>query len=373
MLTVTHFYEAHGGGIERVAGNLCREFAAMGLETAWAASDQDAVPLNGVVAVPLRSFDPVERLTGLPMTIPGWRSIRELAREIARCDAVIIHDALYASSILAMLIARRARKRTVLVQHIAAIPFSSRLLRGVMRLAGALVTRPMLRAADAVVFISDTVRAELIGTSGWRDWRLAFNGVDRAIFHRTSTDVGEPGLPRRWPQDKTRVLFVGRYVDKKGLAVLRALAEYRQDLALLLVGTGPRQPGEWGLSNVHDLGPQTQTALADLYRSADLLLLPSVGEGFPLVIQEAMASGLPVICGQPADRGDPNAARWIKGVPIDLADPQGSALRCSQAIDSARLSTAERAEMADYAAATYDWHKMAETLIAAARGTDGQG
>jgi starch synthase len=32
LLTVTHFYEAHGGGIERVAGRLNREFAALGHE-----------------------------------------------------------------------------------------------------------------------------------------------------------------------------------------------------------------------------------------------------------------------------------------------------------------------------------------------------
>ena len=46
LLTVTHFYAAHGGGIERVAGHLCRELAKAGHDCAWAASKADAVPVD---------------------------------------------------------------------------------------------------------------------------------------------------------------------------------------------------------------------------------------------------------------------------------------------------------------------------------------
>ena len=42
-------------------------------------------------------------------------------------------------------------------------------------------------------------------------------------------------------------------------------------------------------------GRLSQSAVAKLYRSADLLVLPSQGEGAPLTVMEAMASGLPVL------------------------------------------------------------------------------
>jgi alpha-maltose-1-phosphate synthase len=358
ILTVCHFYEAHGGGIERVAGQLCRQFAASGHEAVWAASDADALPSGAITALPLPCINPTERLTGLPMPIPGWRGLRALVREVGRCDVVIVHDSLYVTSIMTLLAARFRRKPVVLIQHIAGIAFSSPVLRVVMALANVVVTRPMLRAADRLVFISDTVRQELMGDAAWRDYRLVFNGVDGALFYPAAIP------PPVGPASVGPILFVGRYVEKKGLAVIRSLAAHRPDLSFHLAGSGPINPASWGLANVRDLGPQSQQALAELYRTAAMLLLPSVGEGYPLVIQEAMACGLPVICGQPSERADPAAAAWLTGVAIDLADPEGSAGRCAEAIDALRLDAAARAAMGAYAARAYNWQAMAGAVLA---------
>jgi alpha-maltose-1-phosphate synthase len=301
----------------------------------------------------------------LPMPIPGWRGLRALAREVERCDVVVIHDSLYLTSLATLLLAWFKHKPVVLIQHIAVIPFSSSVLRLMMALANVVVTRSMLRAADRLVFVSDTVRQELLGDPAWRDYKLIFNGVDETLFHPANTPP-PAGLPPVGP-----ILFVGRFVEKKGLAVIRSLAARRPDLSFHLVGSGPLNPAAWGLPNVRDLGPQSQLALAELYRTADVLLLPSVGEGYPLVIQEAMACGLPVICGKPSDRADPAAKAWVTGVSIDLADPESSARRCAEAIDAPRLDAAARASMAAYAASTYSWTAMAKTVLAEAERSAG--
>ena len=363
ILTVSHFFESHGGGLERVAGHLHRQFAALGHSAEWAASGE---PGEIAGAVPLPCVNPTEALTGLPMPIPGPRALASLWRAVGRADALVIHDALYCTSITALAMGRLRRKRVVLIQHIAAIPFASRLLRGVMRLANWLVTRPMLAAADEVVFISATVRADLLGEPPRRSCHLVFNGVDGAVFR-------EDGEKAELPGEGRHVLFAGRFVEKKGLAVLRALAAMRGDCSFLLAGGGPIDPAGWGLANVHVLGMQSAEQLAGLYRAADLLLLPSVGEGYPLVIQEAMACGLPVVCGEPANRADPGAAAWLRGVPIDLADPQASARACAAAIDALHPDAGERAAMAAYAARLYSWRAMAQTVLACARDADSIG
>jgi glycosyltransferase involved in cell wall biosynthesis len=362
ILTVSHFFESHGGGIERVAGHLCREFVRQGEIAVWCASDGDKLPGPPIEAIGIGCANPTERLTGLPMPIPGPTGFRTLRNEVAGCDAVVIHDALYVTSILAMLLAKAQRKRTIIIQHISEIPFPLRLLRGLMRMANFVVTRPMLRAADACVFISDTVRQDL--AVGGLESELLFNGVDGTIFNSSGSSDAKPAQVGSIDNRKRRVLFVGRYVEKKGLGVLRELAKICPDMTVLLAGCGPMSPTSWGLPNIHDLGPQPPDELADLYRWADCLVLPSVGEGYPLVIQEAMACGLPVICGEPANRADPAASKWLRGVPIDLSRPQQSAQRCAEAIGALNLTAEERLEMSRYALREYDWGRMARKIIA---------
>ena len=72
---------------------------------------------------------------------------------------------------------------------------------------------------------------------------------------------------------------MGRFVEKKGLRILKLLAQQRPGVHFALLGQGPIDPCEWGLMNVHVLGQQPQRLIADLYRASDMLLLPSVGTG----------------------------------------------------------------------------------------------
>lgn len=359
LLTVSHFFESHGGGIERVAGHLCRSLGALGHECEWAASAADASPSDPAVrAIALPCVDLAERLTGLPMPLPGPRAIAALWQAIGRADAVIVHDALYGTSIAALIFARMRRKPVILIQHIAAIEFSSTGMRALMALANRLLTRPMLAAAGQVIFISETVRQAFADARMRRSPRLLFNGVDGRTFRRGARDRTRFGLP----EAGLVAAFVGRFVEKKGLAVLRQLAAFRTDITFVVVGSGPMDPAQWKLPNVRLAGQLQPADLAALYRSVDCLLLPSVGEGYPLVIQEAMACGLPAICGAESARADPAAARWLRGVEIDLRDAESSAARASAALDRALPDASEREAMAAYAAAAYSWPRMAAEI-----------
>lgn len=365
LLTVSHFYDAHGGGIERVAAQLCSQFSRAGHDVIWAASSSDCPPCGSVEALPLKCINPIEALTGLPMPIPGPGSIMALAKAIRKCDAVIVHDSLYITSVFAMFLAKLAGKPIVLVQHIAGITFASAAMRVIMRLANFLITKRMLNAADGRVFISDVVRRELLGEGAWRKSIVLYNGVDTSIFYLRKS-LNEPtvrvayGLPSGVPL----AIFVGRFVQKKGLSILEVVARRNPGLHIALVGAGHLNPSNWDLPNVHVLGVLEQWKIGELFNASDFLLLPSVGEGFPLVIQEAMACGLPVICGQESAGADPEASRWLTGVSIELGDIRSSAERVSAAIAGLKMDENEREAMATYAADHYNWEKMAKNLVA---------
>jgi len=373
LLTVTHFYETHGGGIERVAGRLNRHLAAMGHETLWAASDGDPAPGPETAApVPLHCNNVVERLSGLPMPLPSPAALKRLAAAVRESDVVIVHDGLYATSVAALRAARKAGKKVLLVQHIAAIPFRNALLRGAIGLANRLITAPMLGAADQVVFISETTAAHFAGIRFKRPPLTIFNGVDTDLFRPAAP--GEKEAARRHlllAPDAPAALFVGRFVEKKGLYALKALAASRPGVAFLLAGGGPIDPARWGLANVRVLAGYSGERLAALYRAADVFVLPSVGEGYPLVVQEALATGLPVLCGAESAVADPAATPFLHGLAVDPAAPAATATAFAEALDAV-LAAPGNPGAADFARERYSWEQVARRYDAAIKALTGE-
>lgn len=105
-------------------------------------------------------------------------------------------------------------------------------------------------------------------------------------------------LDQRAPSRKRTGLtavWVGQVGYRKGLPVaLAAVAEARRDLPdLRLVVAGV--PAGQEIEGVDWLGVVPPSAVADVYREADLLIFPTRYESFGLVVIEAMAAGLPVI------------------------------------------------------------------------------
>src|SRR4029077_9463097 len=98
--------------------------------------------------------------------------------------------------------------------------------------------------------------------------------------------------------------------------------------------------------------------LATLYRASDVLLLPSAGEGFPLVMQEALACGLAIICGTDTAGADSGATPFLKGVEVDPGDPDQTAHLFSEEITRVLAhpeTEAGRRERFEFAKTRYSW------------------
>jgi glycosyltransferase involved in cell wall biosynthesis len=143
--------------------------------------------------------------------------------------------------------------------------------------------------------------------------QIAEPGTDRAQRAKGSIN-GHSGPPH--------LLAVGSIVPRKGYDVLvRALAPLKakpwtlsiagpaRDAALL--AALEQQIAEVGLTGrIRFLGARTEAELETLYASADIFVMPSLFEGYGMVLGEAMARGLPIVCttGGAAAETAPNTA-----------------------------------------------------------------
>jgi glycosyltransferase involved in cell wall biosynthesis len=93
-------------------------------------------------------------------------------------------------------------------------------------------------------------------------------------------------------------LFVGRLVPEKGIAtLLAAWRDVPRSIRLKIIGTGPIEPlGPTCADGIEWLGAQSPEEVLSAMRDAAFLVLPSEWyEGFPIVLLEAYASGLPIV------------------------------------------------------------------------------
>lgn len=141
-----------------------------------------------------------------------------------------------------------------------------------------------------------SVRRDLLA-QGVREVEVLGRGVDGRLFH---PDRRSPDLRRSLLHDgeHTLFLYVGRLSGEKNLESLAPMIAALPGSRLVLVGEGPRRPAleaHFRGLRASFLGLKQGEELAAIYASADVFVFPSLTETFGQVVQEAMASGLPVL------------------------------------------------------------------------------
>jgi len=371
ILMASSFFASHNGGLERVAGELFRAFTDRGREIVWMAGDITPPPESAgrSRAVPLRIFDFVEDKIGVPFPIPAPSALAQIIREIRASDVLILHDCLYLSNIFAFLAARWRRIPIVIVQHIGLIPYRNFALHFIMRFANSIATRRMLSSAEQVIFISEITRRYFGDLRFKRAPELIFNGVNTGLY-RPRRGAEKSDIRRKYglPTDCHVILFVGRFVEKKGLPILKLMVSQRPGFVWAFAGMGPLDPKDWNAPNVRVFPWMNNENLAELYRACDIFALPSKGEGFPLVIQEALASGLPVVCGSETSLADCGLAPLVHGTPIHADDDRRTAEEFLLSIDNvirSQRSELTPEQVSAFAATRYSLNTAVDRYLSA--------
>ncbi len=216
------------------------------------------------------------------------------------------------------------------------------------------IARRMIRSAaedaDGLIVVAEALKRRLADL-GVPESRIAVlrNGVDLDLFRPMDRKAARARLGLEGPL----VVSVGNLVPLKGhdlvIEALRDLPDFR----LAIAGSGPEERALRSLAErlgvaarVRFLGALAHEALPALYAAADALVLASSREGWPNVLMEAMACGVPVVAtrvgGAPEIVADPAAGRLVETRSAEaIADGVRALLAAPPARDATR-SYAER-------------------------------
>ncbi|HUI58002.1 MAG TPA: glycosyltransferase family 4 protein [Bryobacteraceae bacterium] len=173
--------------------------------------------------------------------------------------------------------------------------------------------------ADRVITVSKSLKGEICWMYQVPDYKVwvIYNAVSA---HNYDGWVEPAEVKRRFsigPMDPT-VLFTGRMTHQKGpdllMEAIPAILRYHPRAKFIFAGDGElrgpveRRAHQLGVAHAtRFLGFQTNGALADLYKSCDVVCVPSRNEPFGIVILEAWSAGKPVVS---TKNGGPEEFVW---------------------------------------------------------------
>ena len=174
------------------------------------------------------ALNALERRLDVPYPFFGPGLLRALRRELRGADVVHAHGFLYLPSVIGLQLAKRASASPVrvLTEHVGHVAYESKLLDGLESLSIATLGRASARAAEEIVVLNARVGEQMASLAPGRRIDFIPNGVDVGRF-RPAEEEERAALRAElgWVDGVPRVLFVGRLVAKKGIALALSVAD----------------------------------------------------------------------------------------------------------------------------------------------------
>jgi glycosyltransferase involved in cell wall biosynthesis len=309
LCIVTHTFLPHVGGIEKVVYEQSKRLMHQNFQPKVVTSRIQTAPCYKVEGINVECYNSMNlgfRL-GIPYVFPSVASLGVFTKAVKGSRIVHAHGHPYLSSLLAGKLAKQYGKPFVLTQHNTFIDYNN-IFDQVERINDLTVGKYTLREADKVIAISNATKNYVLSLGAKPSKiQVIHNGVDLQRFKPQPEIKQEMRKKLGISKDAKVVLTVRRLVYKNGIDTLIDSANLaikkNKKIVFLAVGKGPdmssmqQQIKELGLEGNFKLaGFVPDEELHLYYNTADLFVLPSKsGEGLPLVAQESMACGLPVI------------------------------------------------------------------------------
>jgi glycosyltransferase involved in cell wall biosynthesis len=295
ILIVSHHYPPHITGVGIIAHNQAKNLVRLGNDVTVVTSDvaenQKSGFVDGVKVVRVKALNFTEKFSA-PFPIFSPSILYHLYKNVKNADVVHVHDSFYMSSFFAVIFAKIYKKPILLTQHVSLVAHPSGFVMILQKIVYSTTGYFIQKCSDLILTYNNRVESFLLNRGMPESKMLNLvNGVDTDYF----TPANE-GLKRQYKiqlglnPDKKALLFVGRFVPKKGFK--KVLDSQDDKYQIVFVGG---DASEKSTDRTIFMGKVSQKDILKIYQACDVFILPSESEGFPVSIQEAMACGLPII------------------------------------------------------------------------------
>jgi D-inositol-3-phosphate glycosyltransferase len=307
-----HNYPPHPGGLEVMVRNLASGLAKRHdvtlVTTAFDGAEGKSVE-DGMIVWRIPAFHGTERM-GIPYPIPMGSVLGAALRALTSVDLLHAHGALYPTSVHAARLAKRRTVPFVVTEHVGFVQHGNPMVNAVEAVAWSAIGDRVMTTSNAVTTYNSRVQQWLGKRYPSHTIRFIGNGVDTGTFRpRSATERSELRRSFGLPNDRPLVLHAVRNSENTHLS---DVLQFRRDSFHLVVCGAAR-----GLKGEHltDLGLVPYNRMSDLFGCVDAVVHTSTGEGFPLAVQEALASGVPI-----ALLWDPGYAAWLDRAVVAACD-----------------------------------------------------
>lgn len=220
----------------------------------------------------------------------------QIMKNKSNYDIVHAHSHLFFSTNLCALIRKMGNPPLVVTDHGLRSQTAPEWIQNIYTKTG---TKWTLNAADKIICYTETEKEELISV-GIKPQKIEVihNGIDTNLF--------TPNIDKSHGRNN-RLLWIGRFVKGKGVDYLvdafELLKHKYPNLSMTMVGKGPEKERIEKRIRALDIGKNItimdlvpNSNIVKLYQNSDVFVLPSIEEGVPRTILEAMSCGIPIVC-----------------------------------------------------------------------------
>jgi glycosyltransferase involved in cell wall biosynthesis len=340
------------------------EYQRLGHECVWVTCD---IPRGGRDSkadnIRIPAWNGFERRWQINCPVISPLALPAAFRAVRAADAIHVHSLAPGLSAVVILLSVALRKPMVVTQQVGVIPFQNGFLERLQTVCLGAMARLSIWGGASLTFPTEPLMQAYRAQYGLPDSKLAVspNAFDGRVFRFANEEERrnarrECGLS----EDRCHVLFAGRFVDKKGVGLVEQAARACPDIHFTLVGSGVVDPNPHNLPNVKILPPASAETLRAHFSAHDALLLPAVGEGWPLVLCEAMACGLPAIISEEVFANYGKDREYFAIVPRSVA---AIVAELRAFANGTHPLCARREEISKYANRTWSWGRTAQIIL----------